>query len=196
METRDLTRLECTIGSPVYPSVQGHNDSALRLARSYEDATARRSGCQVIDISLESSQSPVHSIVFKNRYTHSITVKCSHKRHPSGPEDWRVCVSDYPLMPNCHCLQGSQSWVELGEEEGLTGMEGVVNLQLILRQPSAQWREFGIDNFSCYTTKNIDCSLKIKPHSGTNMNQVLGLLGEMLSLIEDSQNTVKGSEHY
>ena len=65
--------------------------------------------------------------------------------------EWKVGVAKHVLMPSCHCdSPDAQKWVELGESDFQGKLEGVVRFRLILRQPSPHWREFGIENFSCY----------------------------------------------
>ena len=135
------------------------------------------SGCQVMDVELHQPCSQISIIRFRNHYTYAITVlyqssvapelmaltqdhsnaTTAHapnmfKSHDSGPGGkWKVGVAKHILMPSCHCESpDAQKWVELGQSDFQGQLEGVVRLRLILRQPSPRWRQFGIENFSCY----------------------------------------------
>ena len=137
-----------------------------------------QSGCQVMDVELHQPCSQISIIRFRNHYTHAITVlyqssvapeptaltqdhsNATTARAPNmfksqgsgGPGgDWKVGVAKHVLMPLCHCESpDAQKWVELGQSDFQGKLEGVVRLRLILRQPSPRWRQFGIENFSCY----------------------------------------------
>ena len=135
------------------------------------------SGCQVMDVELHQPCSQISIIRFRNHYTYAITVlyqssvapepralthdhsnaTTAHapnmfKSHGSGSGgEWKVGVAKHVLMPSCHCESpDAQKWVELGQSDFQGQLEGVVRLRLILRQPSPHWRQFGIENFSCY----------------------------------------------
>ena len=208
MEDKEqVAEVPCLLSPPVYlevPEQETTNTATtisrqnIKLALSVEEAAAiaRPSGCQLIDVTLRNSPSSIRYVVFRNRYTHCITIKCLRRNSsPSEPSNWKVCVQNYILMPSCHCEQGSQSWVVLGEEEGLRGMEEVSKLRLILRQPSPHWKGFGVDHFTCYTATCISpLSLSAPlarpcPHSSScDAEQVLEKLGELLCLAEESHD--------
>ena len=57
-------------------------------------------------------------------------------------------------MPNCHCERGSQSFVVLSKAHFGTPLENASCLRLILRQPSPDWRQFGIRDLKIYSVLN------------------------------------------
>ena len=208
-EEQGVVEVQCLSSPPVYLGVPEQREAtttagaasrkSIKLALSMEEATSisRTSGCQVVDVTLRTSPSSVRYLVFKNRYTHCITVKSLSSSSPSEPSRWNVCVRDYVLMPNCHCEQGSQSWVVLGEEEGVRDMEEVSKLRLILRQPSPHWREFGVDHFTCYTvaTCPLSSASLTRPHPASSTEQVSEKLGKLLCLAEESCDCVMTSSN-
>ena len=133
--------------------------------------TPVHSGCQVMDVELHQPCSQISIIRFRNHYTYAITVlyhssvvpepRVSTQEHTNMFEscssehgarmEWKVGVAKHILMLSCHCdSPDAQKWVELGESDFQGKLEGVVRFILILRQPSPHWREFCIENFSCY----------------------------------------------
>ena len=165
------------------------------------------SGCQVMDIDLHQPCSQISIIRFRNHYTYAITVLYQSlvapkprpltqdhsnataarapnavKPHGSGHGEWKMGVAKHILMPSCHCESpDAQKWVELGQSDFQGQLEGVVRLRLILRQPSPHWRQFGIENFSCYHHNNnhstcTHLSTMSHDHEGSNSrNQVESL---------------------
>ena len=127
---------------------------------------ARISGCKAIDVQLH-RPTDISVIRFRNNYTYAVSV-LYQSAAATGPSleadahsgtsinrgtagDWKVGVSDHTLMPSCHCDSPSaQKWVELGKETFQSRLEDVTKLRFILRQPSPHWREFGIEDISCY----------------------------------------------
>ena len=192
-----LTEVPCTLSAPVYlrvpetaATISGGRRS-IQLALSMEEASTkeRKSGCKIVDVTLRHSVSrapvPIHYLVFRNKYTHSITVKYLTDGSRAEPASWGVCVRDHVLMPNCHCAQGSQSWTVLnivGKEEE---MKKVTQLRLILRQPSPQWKEFGIEQFTCYTSKYT--TPQTSPTDMTRTDDIASKLEYMVSLVKEGQ---------
>ena len=162
-----LQEVPCTVKLPVYLSVGSHKDTSSSGSESTSSgSSALGSGCQVIDVQLQKPQ--ISIIRFRNNYTYAISVlyqssaveEESHthanKLHTSthgGYEvgEWKVGVANHVLMASCHCDSASaQKWVELGQSVFKSKLQNVVRLRLILRQPSPHWKQFGIENISCY----------------------------------------------
>ena len=211
MEDEALDEVPCSLRSPVYLHVpilsegEPSNSEKLgfHLALSMEEATGRKtqlkkprgSGCQVVDVTLRShSSSPLRYLVFKNRYTYSITVKyLKRATSMTSPPQWVMCIRNHTLMPNCHCEQGSQNWNVLTVSNKETSKD-ITRLRLILRQPSPQWKEFGVDHVTCYTASSTDSTPpQQQPYTPSNGNTVVHLadrLGDLLSLVKEAQDCV------
>ena len=208
MEDEVLDEVPCNLRSPVYLHVptpmEGEPSTKLgiHLALSMEEATgiktegkkARGSGCQVVDVTLRNHTSlPIRYLVFKNRYTYSITVKYLQRTTSlTSPPQWVVCVQNHILMPNCHCEQGSQSWNVLTVSKEDKTLNEITRLRLILRQPSPQWKEFGVDHVTCYTTSST-VSTPSHPHTPSNStgtDHLASRLGDLLSLVKEAQDCV------
>jgi len=99
--------------------------------------------CQIIDVSLLCLESEwkLHSVVFRNFYTFSITLL--HKT--SAEDNWTVCIKEKKLMQHSGSERGSQDVVILNKEHGCLA-EKPCSLRMILKQPCKNWRDFGICN--------------------------------------------------
>ena len=169
-EMENLREVSCTVKPPVYLSVGPHSsdtDSTVSSTCGSRSETmlsgnTRISGCQLIDVQLH-RPTDVRLIRFRNNYTYTLTVlyqsatvsgagQGTHAEPTSqNGREWKVGVANRVLMPSCHCESpGAQKWVELGKETFSDRLEDVTRLKFILRQPSPHWREFGIENISCY----------------------------------------------
>ena len=144
--------VECDIRAPVFLVVPG-SDVKPPEKRGSESRSKKkertRSGCQVIEIR---SSRPVSRLVFRNYYTFSVSVRCLKRGSaPGDPLSWITCVRDRVLMPNCHAEEGSQDWVSINSSHFPDEARGSLRLRLILKQPSSDWKDFGIHYLSCYS---------------------------------------------
>jgi len=64
--------------------------------------------------------------------------------------DWVVSVQCRDLMPDPHGEAGSQDVVVLSASESLVPMHNITALRFLLRQPSPNWRTFGIDDIEVF----------------------------------------------
>ena len=155
-----MEEISCSVKPPVYLTVGSDSDGKC----SSEGEAKHKSGCQVVEVQLR-EPSDVDMIRFRNNYTHSVSVlyQSSERESDSGTKkdlgsslhgrgnEWKVGVANVVLMESCHCdSPGAQKWVELGGDVFKKKLEGVVKLRLILRQPSPCWKEFGVENVTCY----------------------------------------------
>ena len=115
-----------------------------------------RSNCHVTELNPHSRH--VTHLVFKNNYTHSISVKyLPQGKTLSQPESWKYCVKEAILMGHGpHCEAGAQDWFSIKID-----LKDAERLRLILRQPSPNWAGFDIDNISLY------CEAHSRTTSGT-----------------------------
>lgn len=151
--------VSCSVKPAVYLTVRG---AAAGTSDSDSGEETRPSGCQVVDVVIHSPiPEKIGCITFHNYYTHTITLKyCasqnSNSNHgsttSSTKSQWRTCIKEHQLMPNCHCERGGQSLVVLDETHFRCPLNHVRSLRFILKQPSPCWLEFGVRDLHCYTT--------------------------------------------
>lgn len=141
----------------------------------------RISGCQSLDVQLH-RPADVRVIRFRNNYTYAVTVLYQSATASGATqadpiasqngEEWKVGVANHVLMPSCHCDSPSaQGWVEFGKETFSNRLDDVMKLKFILRQPSPHWREFGIENISCYCHDNTQPVVLENPHVSHDHHQ-------------------------
>lgn len=160
------------VGSTFSSAIKSGSESAA----SSTPGSGQKSGCQVVDIQLHRTAERINLLRFRNKYTYAITVlyqsssdvasrleaqRPPHEESSSSSRrstavttggEWRVALDHHILMTNCHCDSPSaQKWVELREEAFQSKLEDVVRLRLVLRQPSPHWKEFGVEDISCYS---------------------------------------------
>ena len=181
------------------------------------------SGCHVMDVELHQPCSQISSIRFRNRYTYAITVlyqtamvperKALTQDHTSATAqatdvfeshisgcsgEWKVGVAKHILMPSCHCdSPDAQKWVELGQSAFQGKLEGVLRLRLILRQPSPHWRQFGIENLSCYHHDSNAASrthLSVVSHDHEGVWSSRNQMGRVLEVDRRAQSRLKSEE--
>ncbi|XP_022428849.1 nicolin-1 isoform X2 [Monodon monoceros] len=66
------------------------------------------------------------------------------------PAKWVTCLRDYCLMPDPHSEEGAQEYVSLFKHQMLCDMGKVLELRLILRQPSPLWLSFTVEELQIY----------------------------------------------
>lgn len=113
------------------------------------------------------------SLVFRNYYTYSITIK---HRPARGP--WVTLVSDLTLMRSPHFENDAQDWhaVEVSQVP-------VTNLRFYLNQPSPVWRHFGLKDIRCYSSGAQPGSpLKSGHHPGPVASEIAHRVLGILSL--------------
>ncbi|XP_057562493.1 nicolin-1 isoform X2 [Hippopotamus amphibius kiboko] len=66
------------------------------------------------------------------------------------PAKWVTCLRDYCLMPDPHSEEGAQEYVSLFKHQMLCDMAKVLELRLILRQPSPLWLSFTVEELQIY----------------------------------------------
>lgn len=119
-------------------------------------------GCKILNVELI-SPSYLHAIKFRNHYTHTVSVLFRSK----DSSTWSPAVKEWLCMKDgCHCEQGSQDWVTLDKKHFLCELQEVVQVKLVLRQPSPHWREFGVEDVTLYHHDNQE-----EPHSIDDCSQ-------------------------
>ncbi len=142
-----MEKIPCTTQPPITVTlpkgfqVDGHgNKSVSSLSGLFSIPR-----CLFFDVIFKQATT-IEYITFQNYYTSTITIDWL----PNGPiQTWNNSIIDYRLMKSCHSEQGAQENVILGPDE-LNIIEDAVQLRVILKQPSFQWKEYNIHDFSCY----------------------------------------------
>ena len=152
--------ISCEVKAGAFLSVGGsHSGSSDSNYWHGEVSEAvRPSGCQVVDVEIHDPvPDRIDRILFRNHYTHSVTIKFQTKQaHSNDP--MHTLIRDLELMPNCHSETGAQEWIILSEKHFLTKLSHVTRLRLLLRQPSPHWKEFGIEDFAIFKTSLHECT--------------------------------------
>ncbi|XP_076373516.1 nicolin-1-like isoform X2 [Tachypleus tridentatus] len=159
-----------------------------------EERTDHRSGCSVVDITF-SEPVTIGEILFKNYYTAYINVQCKRSQNEEDRIDheslqWEICVHRAVLMCDPHCENGSQEYVSITQKQGRLAWLGVVALRLVLRQPSPQWKKFGIENLKIYREAPIDSRFSA---AATHL-QNLWAIGEMSRASQTDQQVGRFEE--
>lgn len=169
-----VEELPCVVNPPVFVSVDEAGDG-------------RPSGCQLVDLKVQ-RHAAVVNISFQNYYTCSLSVLACDSGGGvrgggggGGGEEWRVCVGRLELMPDCHSEQGGEDCVVLNMQNlpGGGHLEGPVCLRLVLRQPSQNWREFGVRDLKCYTAAQHGHTPSHDPPQATPISRHVARLVEL-----------------
>lgn len=177
--------VECDVQRPVYLRLP------LTVPESRENHVTK-SGCQVIEVNIRSGCLSINQIVFRNNYTHNISIKYVPRSDPvSDPESWKYCLKDRVLMPNCHCETGSQNWFVYN----LQLEAGIQRLRVILKQPSLNWINFGIKDIALYSFINSSAETDTHTTGGTDTHTTdpqtsMEIVKKMLQVIKQSHGEV------
>uniref|UniRef100_A0A3Q3X5E5 Uncharacterized protein n=1 Tax=Mola mola TaxID=94237 RepID=A0A3Q3X5E5_MOLML len=128
----------CTVKPAVYLHVGGAK------------ADPAHSGVCVVDVKPRPpSVFQIEKITFKNNYTAFVTVRLL-RRSPGqeAPARWCTALRDLPLMDNPHTEGGSQDYYSIHRTQ--VGPDHVSSVRLILRQPSAAWFTFSLEEIEIY----------------------------------------------
>ncbi|XP_004581520.2 nicolin-1 [Ochotona princeps] len=110
-----------------------------------------RPGVLVIDVTFPSvAPFQLQEITFKNYYTAFLTIRFRQQTSTHGPGRWVTCLRNHCLMPDPHSEEGAQEYVSLFQHQMLCDMDRVVELRLILRQPSPLWLSFTVEELKIY----------------------------------------------
>ena len=143
----------------------------------------------------------IGSVVFRNHYTHSITLKflgqISNSKSDKNSSQWKTCITTLVLMPNCHCDRGSENLFVLNKAHFSVPLRNVSRLRLILRQPSPDWIQFGIKYLKLFSVPSPFCQdvIPASHHSMSSkrMEQILknGLWTESTNRDQESEQDTK-----
>ncbi|XP_044534274.1 nicolin-1 isoform X1 [Gracilinanus agilis] len=111
-----------------------------------------RPGVLVIDVTFPTAGPfELQEITFKNYYTAFLSIRVRQLGSPNHSSNkWITCLRDYCLMPNPHNEEGAQEYVSLYKHQMLCNLEKVLELRLILRQPSPLWLNFTLEELQFF----------------------------------------------
>ncbi|KAM4821665.1 nicolin-1 [Thomomys bottae] len=110
-----------------------------------------RPGVLVIDITFPNvTPFELQEITFKNYYTAFLSIRVRQHTSMHTPAKWVTCLRNYCLMPDPHGEEGAQDYVSLFKHQMLCDMSKILELRLILRQPSPLWLTFTVEELQIY----------------------------------------------
>ncbi|XP_059965857.1 nicolin-1 isoform X2 [Mesoplodon densirostris] len=137
-------------------SVPCHVKGTVALQVGDVRTSQGRPGVLVIDVTFPSvAPFELQEIMFKNYYTAFLTIRVRQHTSTHTPAKWVTCLRDYCLMPDPHSEEGAQDelgprWVLVRMCQMLCDMGKVLELRLILRQPSPLWLSFTVEELQIY----------------------------------------------
>ncbi|KAF3829135.1 hypothetical protein GH733_003399 [Mirounga leonina] len=132
-------------------SVPCHVKGTVALQVGDVRTSQGRPGVLVIDVTFPSvAPFELQEIVFKNYYTAFLSIRVRQHSSTHTPAKWVTCLRDYCLMPDPHSEEGAQEYVSLFKHQMLCDMARVLELRLILRQPSPLWVSFTVEELQIY----------------------------------------------
>ncbi|CAI6377199.1 unnamed protein product [Macrosiphum euphorbiae] len=104
--------------------------------------------CTAMILDFGSIPQDVCEINFKNYYTHIISVLVMKISNNDSKrlKKWYIAIRQKKLMDNAHTEFESQDYVSIKSSESEIDWSDLYKIKLILRQPSPNWSNFGIDD--------------------------------------------------
>nr|KAF6310059.1 hypothetical protein mMyoMyo1_000649 [Myotis myotis] len=110
-----------------------------------------RPGVLVIDVTFPNAAPfELQEITFKNYYTAFLSIRVRQYSSIHTQAKWATCLRDHCLMPDPHSEEGAQEYVSLSKHQMLCDVARVLELRLILRQPSPLWLSFTVEELQVY----------------------------------------------
>ncbi|XP_031202257.1 nicolin-1 isoform X1 [Mastomys coucha] len=123
-----------------------HVKSTVALQVGDMRTSQGRPGVLVVDVTFPNiAPFELQEIMFKNYYTAFLSIRVRQQTSLNTPTKWVTCLRDYCLMPDPHSEEGAQDYVSLFKHQMLCDMNRVLELRLILRQPSPLWLSFTVE---------------------------------------------------
>lgn len=128
-----------------------HVKSTVALQVGDMRTSQGRPGVLVVDVTFPSiAPFELQEITFKNYYTAFLSIRVRQQTSTHTPAKWVTCLRDYCLMPDPHSEEGAQEYVSLFKHQMLCDTNRVLELRLILRQPSPLWLSFSVEELQIY----------------------------------------------
>ncbi|XP_059124625.1 nicolin-1 isoform X2 [Peromyscus eremicus] len=126
-----------------------HVKSTVALQMGDMRTNQGRPGVLVVDVTFP-NVAPFEEITFKNYYTAFLSIRVRQHTPLHTPSKWVTCLRDYCLMPDPHSEEGAQEYVSLFKHQMLCDVTRVLELRLILQQPSPLWLSFTVEELQIY----------------------------------------------
>ncbi|XP_035211795.1 nicolin-1-like [Stegodyphus dumicola] len=133
-------------------------------------------GCSVIEISFPEPVT-IGEICFRNNYTAYIGLSC--KRVPAEKDvknrdilPWQTSVKHFILMEEPECEKNSQNVFSIPSTKSAIPWSGIVNLRIILKQPSFRWKKFGIEELNFFGDLLKDGKQVASVHSASSSRKI------------------------
>lgn len=104
--------------------------------------------CQAIDVLFKEPTS-VGEIKLQNYYTAYINVLMRMENH----RNWETMIDHEQLMPFAHFETGSRWYFGFYPK---TEWNNVTEIRIVLRQPSPNWKRFGVENLRIFQQRQLD----------------------------------------
>ncbi|EDL77186.1 nicolin 1 [Rattus norvegicus] len=128
-----------------------HVKSTVALQVGDMRTSQGRPGVLVVDVTFPNvAPFELQEITFKNYYTAFLSIRVRQQTLMHTPAKWVTCLRDYCLMPDPHSEEGAQEYVSLFKHQMLCDMNRILELRLILRQPSPLWLSFSVEELQIY----------------------------------------------
>ncbi|KAG8194543.1 hypothetical protein JTE90_013291 [Oedothorax gibbosus] len=111
-------------------------------------------GCSILEISFPEPVA-IDEIRFRNSYTAFICISCKKVAAEKDVKNrdilpWQASIRRFVLMPDPECEKSSQDYFSIPSKESSIPLSSVVNVRIVLKQPSFRWKKFGIEELSFY----------------------------------------------
>lgn len=158
-------------------------DSKLFQLASDDRKETTLDRCKIIDISFHCTEPEwkLHCVTFRNFYSYSVSV--FYKR--SAECEWTTCCEERRLMPHSGSERGSQDVIVLNREHCLA--EKPSSLRIVLKQPSENWKDFGLCDLKCVGTTTTNPTANGKHADGAHRPAV-NAIQRMLSTSDYMEN--------
>ncbi|XP_055485912.1 nicolin-1 isoform X1 [Psammomys obesus] len=128
-----------------------HVKSTVALQVGDMRTSQGRPGVLVVDVTFPNvAPFELQEITFKNYYTAFLSIRVRQLTPGATPGKWVTCLRNRCLMPDPHSEEGAQEYVSLFKHQMLCDMTRVLELRLILRQPSPLWLSFTVEELQIY----------------------------------------------
>ena len=121
----------------------------------------------------------VNYLMFRNYYTHSITVK----HQEAGSTEWVTVLNKHKLMKNCHSETDAQEWHTIDVFKTFVRTFDcfrVDKLRIYVSQPSPHWSSFGLQELVAFAVNELPAD----PPAPAVCPQVLSAASDVLTLVQ------------
>ncbi|XP_042899612.1 nicolin-1 [Parasteatoda tepidariorum] len=119
-----------------------------------DDRADYKPGCSVMEISFPEPVT-ISEIRFRNNYTAFISFSCKKVASEKDVKNrdilpWQASIRRFILMQEPESERSSQDIFSISAKDSGVTLNSVVNLRIILKQPSYRWKRFGIEELTFF----------------------------------------------